>query len=587
MNRKRLERTARSSVDSPRARRSKPVPGQIVESNPTEDRLRESEERYRRIVETANEGIWVIDERGITTFVNRKVGEMLGYAESEVIGRSIFDFIHPEELLAGQAHLELLLAGKRVQTDFKVHHRDGTAVWLLVSANPLFDRDGRYAGALGMITDITERKEAEEATQRYTERLNLLRQVEQGILRAETSEAVAEVVLEHLQKLFPVQRASIALFDYQTYEIYEIATYSDRARVPGTREPFSAYGSAMNNMDVLRQGEIFVVETLHYAKESPVIRDAHERGVRYVTNVPLLAGGELIGSLCLGTSAPHSLPAEVLDIAREMAGPLAIAIRQAQLLDAERRRSEQFSRSNRLVTALGRVAARLQASLDPGQVMETLGGELKRLNLDYSVAFHDPEEGVFVLRYASIDLSALERLEDTVGGLPDRAFRLPREQLPVYDRVLERREPFFVHDVLSLALGSLAHLSDPIREQVMKSLRLSPASHAILLPLAVEERVAGVLGIVGSDLEAADVPAFSVLASQVAVALENARLFEELRVAQGRLKTLSRRLVEAHETERRTLARELHDEIGQILTALKLTLETCLRTAADGTRAQL
>src|ERR1700680_628459 len=58
--------------------------------------LRASEERYRRIVETAYEGIWVIDARNVTTFVNPRMAEMLGWTVDEMVGRPLFDFLDPD-----------------------------------------------------------------------------------------------------------------------------------------------------------------------------------------------------------------------------------------------------------------------------------------------------------------------------------------------------------------------------------------------------------------------------------------------------------------------------------------------------------
>jgi len=77
------------------------------------------------------------------------------------------------------------------------------------------------------------------------------------------------------------------------------------------------------------------------------------------------------------------------------------------------------------------------------------------------------------------------------------------------------------------------------------------------------------------------------LAAQAAVAIQNALLFEQVRTGRERLKALSRRLVEVQEAERRYISHELHDEIGQILTGLKLTLEMSIRLCTDAARASL
>ncbi len=129
----------------------------------TYETLRESEARYRRIVETANEGIWLIDAEGKTTFVNKTMAEMLGCSPEEMIGRNLFDFMEEEEVAQAKTLLRRRREGIAEQHDFKFCRKDGFELWTIISTNPIFDQSGEFLGALGMITDITERKKAEEA----------------------------------------------------------------------------------------------------------------------------------------------------------------------------------------------------------------------------------------------------------------------------------------------------------------------------------------------------------------------------------------------------------------------------------------
>ncbi len=134
----------------------------ITEHKEIERALRASEVRHRQIVETAAEGIWVIDAAQTTTFVNRRTEEMLGYAPGEMTGRSLFEFMDDE----GRAICEATIArghqGIGEQHDFKFQRKDGRPLWTIVSTTPLFDDQGIYCGSLGMLTDITARRHLEE-----------------------------------------------------------------------------------------------------------------------------------------------------------------------------------------------------------------------------------------------------------------------------------------------------------------------------------------------------------------------------------------------------------------------------------------
>ena len=125
--------------------------------------LRESEARYRCIVETANEGIWGIDAQQRTTFVNRIMAEMLGCEGTEIVGRPPSDFIFEEDLEDYQARMELMQKELVDRFECRLKRKDGSPLWAIVSVTGLTDEAKRFAGGFGMFMDITQRKRWEEA----------------------------------------------------------------------------------------------------------------------------------------------------------------------------------------------------------------------------------------------------------------------------------------------------------------------------------------------------------------------------------------------------------------------------------------
>ena len=120
--------------------------------------LEQSEARFRRIVHSADEGIWEIDAMSCTTFVNPKMAQMLGYQIEDMLGRPLVTFMDDE----GRAILETNIArrqeGIAERHEFKFLHRDGRAVWTTMATNPIFDACSRYMGALALVTEITDSK---------------------------------------------------------------------------------------------------------------------------------------------------------------------------------------------------------------------------------------------------------------------------------------------------------------------------------------------------------------------------------------------------------------------------------------------
>jgi diguanylate cyclase (GGDEF)-like protein/PAS domain S-box-containing protein len=124
--------------------------------------LEKSEERFRRIVHSAEEGIWEIDGAARTSFVNPKMAAMLGYTIEEMLEQPLVSFMDDE----GRSLLERNIArrqqGIAERHEFKFLRKDGSEMWATLATNPIFDTDGSYMGALALVSDITERKQSNE-----------------------------------------------------------------------------------------------------------------------------------------------------------------------------------------------------------------------------------------------------------------------------------------------------------------------------------------------------------------------------------------------------------------------------------------
>jgi PAS domain S-box-containing protein len=124
--------------------------------------LQESETRYRRIVDTANEGIWVLGPDANTAFVNARMAQMLGYSAEEMIGRTVTAFMFEEDAPNHLIRMESRHQGMAENYERRYRRKNGEAIWTLASATPILDIDHAFQGSFAMFTDITERKRADE-----------------------------------------------------------------------------------------------------------------------------------------------------------------------------------------------------------------------------------------------------------------------------------------------------------------------------------------------------------------------------------------------------------------------------------------
>jgi PAS domain S-box-containing protein len=133
----------------------------ITERKQTEKMLMESERKYREVVENLNEGIWVIDQEAVTTFVNSKMSEILGYSKSEMLGRHLFSFMDKQEIEKCKRYLEHRHQGVHEVHEFEFLRKDGAHVITQLTTGPITDENGDYIGAIAGAVDITDRKRLE------------------------------------------------------------------------------------------------------------------------------------------------------------------------------------------------------------------------------------------------------------------------------------------------------------------------------------------------------------------------------------------------------------------------------------------
>jgi PAS domain S-box-containing protein len=128
----------------------------------TQNALRESELLYRQIVDTANEGIWLLDLEGRTKFVNRRMADMLGYDVDEMKGKPIYTYLDQASQEAYTRHRSRPLDRITEPLEIRLKLNGGGSIYARVLCNDIHDKDGGVVGALGMVTDITKKRDAEE-----------------------------------------------------------------------------------------------------------------------------------------------------------------------------------------------------------------------------------------------------------------------------------------------------------------------------------------------------------------------------------------------------------------------------------------
>lgn len=139
----------------------------ISEQKQAEMALVESERFYRRMVEAANLGIWIIDSENRTRFVNARMAKLLNCKADEIVGKPIASFMDEEGFALAEAQREAIRRGVEESQDYKLRRQDGAEVWVRLSTSPLFDEQEQFLGTLALVTECTELKRRIELAEQW------------------------------------------------------------------------------------------------------------------------------------------------------------------------------------------------------------------------------------------------------------------------------------------------------------------------------------------------------------------------------------------------------------------------------------
>jgi PAS domain S-box-containing protein len=181
----------------------------ITHRKQAEEALRESEARYRTLVETMNEGLEVADENSMVTYINDRLSEMIGYSPDETIGRPIYDFIDETYHELVREIISERKSGEGRSYELVLKSKDNQKVYTIMSPSPIFDAKGQFRGSFGVMTNITERKQTE----------NALRESEEKYRRLFSTVSDAVMVIDaETREFLDVNKAASSIYGYSKEE---------------------------------------------------------------------------------------------------------------------------------------------------------------------------------------------------------------------------------------------------------------------------------------------------------------------------------------------------------------------------------
>jgi signal transduction histidine kinase len=238
---------------------------------------------------------------------------------------------------------------------------------------------------------------------------------------------------------------------------------------------------------------------------------------------------------------------------------------EEELLHAQ----EKVLRNHHLLLALSQAAQAVQRAHTPHEVYRTIGDEVTGLGYNAMIfALSDDCEHV-ICSHTTFEPTLRSRAEE-LSGLSVLGFRFPVARGGLLRRVIAGGESVFCERTAELIAKDVPQLERPLIKRLVAMLGIEKSIYA---PLRISGETYGLLCVASTGLTEADVPAVTAFANQAGIAIENAQLLEQVGASHERLRRLTQQTISTQEDERRRLSRTLHDEAGQALTALRISLE--------------
>jgi PAS domain S-box-containing protein len=321
--------------------------------------VKESEERYRELVENANDIVFTLDLEGHVTSVNKAVESVTGYKQSELLGMNLSEFLTPESTESARRMTEIKLAGQeRTNYEVEVRAKDGRLFTLEISSR-LAINHGKPAGVQGVARDITTRRQAEEtlrqadqrALSEYERLLERVAGLSQTLGTARDLLAIFRGLREFTLVSVPCDGLFVSLYD----PIRDVRTacygWGDNEEIDTSElPPMPVTAKGPNSLAVRTNQVIITNDYMTATLGHPSVLVGPDNGLRPQSSLsaPMAVMGRTIGTIEVQSYRKSAYRDEHATAMRMAANLTAVAIENVRLLERESTARADAEESNRL-----------------------------------------------------------------------------------------------------------------------------------------------------------------------------------------------------------------------------------------------
>jgi PAS domain S-box-containing protein len=524
----------------------------VTEAKEAEEALRRSEEMHRTLVETAQEGIGIVDSRENLVFVNRAFAGMLGYRKDELLGKSLQEISPETQYDVFREETGKRRQGKPSRYEITLLTRKRKPKPMYVSAAPLWNDDGSFRGTLGVVSDMTEIKKAREYNVLLAASRSLSRSLKfDKVLKLGAEKMTQALNADRCTVMLPAEAGSgssirLQLHPFPSKKKSPLSALT--LRIP--KELLSSYKRSLRT-----RGSIQVPDLNSDLAPDLGKKIMRKSGMVSALLVPVFSRNTLLGVFHVGMrKKTRAFSLEEEQLARTMANQVSVALQNCWLMEDLRKEHARIIEQTQLLSAQYReqkmmfeLTQALSSSRSLNQLLSSACRKVAELlNAERSsIGLLEPGGDKATVR--AVHVRGKQRPRDLVG------FSFTAEAYPKMKDIILQHKPFIVND------AALLPPKDPARRYThdhgIKSM--------VAVPLVCRGESMGLL-TAASMTEAHyytkdEIRLLQTISNPIAVTIENYRLMEDLKQRLAQIRQQTRTL------EKQTREQEILLKVSQAL----------------------
>lgn len=363
----------------------------------------------------------------------------------------------------------------------------------------------------------------------YAETKNRLRQIAliteltHTMISLTNLDQIWNAIPQKILEVFDAHSIMITQWIPETKTVLRLLSFGEGV-LPGISKSFSSNNDSITEYVIHHKHALLINSDEAY--NAWTVQTSRIFSDRVVIALPMVAENRSFGAIIIGFKEPREITPTDVSFGEFVSLQIATILDKTELYQKAQQQTAQFQHANDLIASLSYVATTIMSAKGPDDIIQTMGNGLEKMNM-HSFLFFKENDNQLSLGYCSRTEQLYAMLKG-LGVTPQQKVILPMFDSDEFRSTVHDQQIVFIDDPVQLLRQIIPTRFGPFVNKFQEAMDFTTNSKSLLLPLIVEKKTTGLLGLYGENLQEVDQRAGEIFSSQISVALENARLISEV-----------------------------------------------------------